>query len=305
MKCLASLTPTVPFELVVFANGLPLSQEIREALSAMPAPVKFGESSVELSPGAARNRALELVTTEWVHLLDDDSFWCAGYWETIRALLERSDAQVIGGPDSPAQGMNFFQVSVAIALSSPLCTGVTFARHRSLGKGISTATEERLTSCNLWVKTELLRKHPFPEDFYRAEETVLLLALQEEGTRMLYVPALRVGHHRRKNLLALLRPTIGAGYWRSRLLRMRKESLSIFALPSIFVLLHLLLFTHPDIFWELARVYGIVVLAASAGLSSQRRGLRYFPLVAFLHYFIVFFYGAGFLLERLGYRWKK
>jgi hypothetical protein len=47
-----------------------------------------------------------------------------------------------------------------------------------------------------------------------------------------------------------------------------------------------------------------VVLFISMGLSSRRNHFFHFPMVAFLHYFIVFLYGTGFILERVGYRWK-
>ena len=302
-KCLESLRPAAPFELVLFANGLPLSDNLKTFLSTYPGTVKLAGSDTQLTPGAARNRAAELTTGDWVHLIDDDSYWHKGYWEIAKNLLHDQNIEVLGGPDGSARPVSYFQESVSIALSSPLCTGTTFARHQGLGKSMVPATEEKLTSCNLWVRRELLLKYPFPEDFRRAEETVFLLSLQKDHHRMFYHPLIKVGHYRRKNLLGLLRPTLGAGYWRSRLLRTAGGT-TMFWLPSVFVLLHFLAFINFPLFLELAKVYMVMVMTVSMGLSSRRNRLSHFPLVAILHYVIVFLYGAGFLLERVRYKWK-
>lgn len=302
-KCLESLRPAAPFELVLFANGLPLSDNLKKYLEQYPGTVKISGSETQLTPGAARNKAAGLTSGEWVHLIDDDSYWMKGYWETVQGLLGDENIEVLGGPDGAARPVSYFQESVSIALSSPLCTGVTFARHKALGKSIVPATEEKLTSCNLWVRGEILKKYPFPEDFRRAEETVFLLALQKDHRKMFYHPLLRVGHYRRKNLLGLFRPTLGAGYWRSRLLR-TSGGTKMFWLPTVFVLLHLIAFYDFRLFLELAKVYIVMVTAVSMGLSSKRNRLSHFPLVAVLHYVIVFLYGGGFLLERAGYKWK-
>ncbi|MFL5783357.1 MAG: glycosyltransferase [Bacteriovoracaceae bacterium] len=304
LKCLDSLRAAPPFELVLFANGLPLSHKILDYLSSYPGIVRKEESPIQLSPGAARNKALTMVTTEWVHLIDDDSYWQNGYWQTVSQFLSNEKIDVLGGPDGPAAPMSYFQESVSIALSSPLCTGVTFARHQSLGKTIVSATEEKLTSCNLWIRSTLIKAHPFPEDFSRAEETWLLQGLERAGARMFYHPLMKVGHYRRKNLFSLVRPTLGAGFWRSRLIRKHGGRGAMFWMPSIFVLLHLLIFANPLLVFELAKVYVVMILAVSMGLSSKRNRFWHFPLVALLHYVIVFLYGTGFLLERGGMKWN-
>ena len=78
----------------------------------------------------------------------------------------------------------------------------------------------------------------------------------------------------------------------------------VFWLPSVFVLLHLIYFFDSFVFFELAKVYAVPVIAVSMGLSSRRNRFLNFPLVAVLHYVIIFLYGTGFLLERAGYKWK-
>ena len=72
-----------------------------------------------------------------------------------------------------------------------------------------------------------------------------------------------------------------------------------FYLPAFFVLLHLLFFLEPLSFWYLARLYLGVILFVSLGISVQAKRFSLFPLVAFLHYFVVFMYGIGFISERI------
>ncbi len=303
-KCLESLRLSLPFELVLFANGLPLSMDMVKKLEAFPGSVKMTGSSTQLPPGEARNKAFLETTGEWIHLIDDDSYWQKGYWDVVSPHLNDPKIEVLGGPDGPASPASYFQSSVSIALSSPICTGVTFARHKALGKSLVPATEEKLTSCNLWIRRDLLVRHQFPEDFRRAEENLFLQKLQKENRKIFYHPLMKVGHSRRKNLLELLPPTLGAGYWRSRLIRQHQSKGAFFWLPSVFVLLHFLFLVNAQFAFELARIYVFIVTFVSMGLSSSRNRFFHFPMVAVLHYFIVTFYGLGFLLERLGYKWK-
>jgi GT2 family glycosyltransferase len=143
----------------------------------------------------------------------------------------------------------------------------------------------------------------FPEDYLRTEETALLLELEKNGVRMFYHPDLKVGHHRRKDLISLIHPTFYGGYYRAKVL---KEKMAIdsglFWLPALFVLMHLLVFISPAIFWTLTRIYLGLIVMMSLNLASRRKKMVLFPYITILHYFIVFFYGLGFLSNRLGLR---
>jgi hypothetical protein len=154
------------------------------------------------------------------------------------------------------------------------------------------------------VRREILLQHKFPEDFRRAEENFFLQELEKEHRRMFYHPKLRVGHYRRENFKGLIRPTVGGGFWRSRLLRTHKGRGNIYWLPAIFVVGHFLILFDVTLFINLARVYGLIILFVSMGLSSRRNRMLCFPLVGLLHYVIVMLYGVGFLLERAGLKWK-
>jgi GT2 family glycosyltransferase len=300
MKCLDSLRPDgVSWQLILLANGQELSSDlITKAQSLTPHFTQLHSES-QLSPGKARNMALHAIEGEWVYFVDDDAMVLPGYWELALPLLNDARIDILGGPDSPAPGMNTLSLSLALALSSPFCTGATFSRHKSFGKKLRPADEETLTSCNLWVRRSALQHVAFPEDYIRAEETVFLQKLKSLGLGMYYHPKLKVAHFRRSRLMHLWRPTFYAGFYRSKLMKEKlKKGNEAFWLPTVFVLLHFLIFLEPVAFWYLARMYGSVITFVSIGIAMRARRFWLFPMIAFLHYFIVFMYGVGFLSER-------
>jgi glycosyltransferase involved in cell wall biosynthesis len=282
------------------ANGLKLSQATKEKLKALNNDVSIIDSEVQLTPGKARNLGLESVKHPWVYFIDDDAYLLPGYWDEALPLLKDEKIDVIGGPDAMAPGMNNFSEALSITLASPFCTGLTFSRHHPLGHRVMMADEEKLTSCNLWIRTKILGIHPFPEDFIRAEETVVLLNLSSLGARMYYHPKMRVAHFRRKTLKELFRPTFLAGYYRSRSMKTSKSVGSeVFWLPSVFAILHFTLFFAPSSFFVLTRLYLGIIGCVSIGLGFRAQRILLAPLILFLHWFIVFSYGTGFLYERI------
>lgn len=300
-KCLDSLLPPVAeWQLIILANGQKLSDQTLEKLKSFKAKVTMLESETVMTPGRARNMALSHVEHPWVYFLDDDAYVLPGYWEMASPLLKDPKIDVVGGPDSMAPGMNKFSEALAITLASPFCTGLTFSRHHSLGNRVMMADEEKLTSCNLWIRHSVLGENPFPEDFLRAEETVVLLNLSRLGARMYYHPKLRVAHFRRKKLSDLWHPTFLAGFYRSRSMKVSPSAGSeIFWLPSVFVLLHFSILLSPTLFWTLAQLYISVIACVSVGLGIKAERIVLAPVILFLHYFIVFSYGVGFLYEKI------
>jgi len=307
LKCLDSLRPQVEkWQLIIVANGLPVSEKVLTLAHSLTSEVDILQLEAKENPGKSRNEGIKLARHEWVYFIDDDAYVYPRYFETVMPILGQSRIDVLGGPDSPAKGMDHFSEALAITLASPFCTGQTFNRHNKKGKELISANEEILTSCNLWVRTQLLREVQFPEDYLRTEETALLLDLQKKGARMFYHPALVVAHHRRKDLASLLRPTFQAGYYRSKVLKDKSvRGGALFWLPSLFVVLHFLIFISPAFFLVLARIYVGLIVMMSLNLAARRQKIGLFGTIAMLHYFIVFVYGLGFLSHRLGFRANK
>lgn len=300
IKCLDSLNfSEVNWQLIIVANGEELPALIQDKANALTPNLTLLSTDTQLSPGRARNIGMLEALGEWLFFLDDDASLLPGYWDIAKPLLSESKIEVLGGPDSPAKGMNSLSLSLALALSSPFCTGATSFRHKSFGSKLQLADEEKLTSCNLWVRRNSLDGINFPEDYFRAEETIFLQKLKLAKKGMYYHPKLKVAHARRSSLKQLFRPTFLAGYYRSKLMKEKlKKGNEAFWLPSVFVLLHLLIFFDQEVFWYLARMYGSVIIFVSIGLAMRAKRFYLFPLISFLHYFIVFLYGIGFLAER-------
>jgi len=300
IKCLDSLVfPDSNWQLILIANGEELAQEVHNKASTLTSNLLVMHTEIQLTPGKARNVGMSEAAGEWIYFLDDDAALTNGYWELAQDLLRDERIDVLGGPDSPAKGMNALSLSLALTLSSPFCTGTTFNRHKSIGKNLIPADEEKLTSCNLWVRKSSLNGIEFPEDYLRAEETIFLQKLKKAGVGMFYHPRLRVTHTRRSKLGQLFRPTFYAGYYRSKLMKEKlKSGNEAFWLPALFVLLHFIIFLDQGVFWYLARMYGSIIIFVSIGLAMRSRRFYLFPLISFLHYFVVFMYGVGFLTER-------
>lgn len=293
--------PVENWQIILVANGLPLSTELLEFASSLCPDVEILNLPHKELPGRARNLALEKVKHEWIFFIDDDAYVFPRYFEILWPQLQNEKIEVLGGPDAPAKGMDRFSEALALTLSSPFCTGTTYARHQGKGHGLQLATEEILTSCNLWLRQELVKEVRFPEHYLRTEETSLLLELKQRGAGMFYHPELRVGHHRRKNFHSLLYPTFYAGYYRSQVMKDKNSTIGKFWLPAIFVLLHLTMFYQFSLFLLLARIYLGIIVLMSLNLASRRRKMSLFIEITLLHYFIVFIYGVGFLAHRLGW----
>ncbi len=304
-KCLESLNCCQgEWQLLIVVNGGQLSQEIIEKTRTLTPHFSLIQNALELPPGKARNHAIKEVKGEWVFFLDDDAYLLPSYGEVVLPFLSNPNIDVLGGPDSPPPGMSALSLSLALSLSSPFCTGPTFGRHKSIGQRERVCDEETLTSCNLWIRTSLLGDTPFPEDYLRGEETLLLARLKQEGRGIYYHPKLKVAHFRRTKWIRLLKPTFFAGFYRSKFMRLNQQKNNgIFWLPSLFVLLHFLIFLDPMVFFYLARMYLSVIFFVGLALAMRVKEIKLFPLIAFIHYFVVFTYGLGFLIERV--KWRR
>lgn len=235
---------------------------------------------------------LEEAEGEWVLILREDATLSKKYWDIVIPLLLESKLEVLGGPDRPHLESSAISRSLGIALSSPFCTGMSFARYRSLGNKLTSGDEEKLGEGALWVRREFLtRLLPHHE---------LLQSLNREGRSIFYHPRLISFRSYENTMGKIAKASFHRGRERSRLNRLKLTSGGeAFWLPSIFVFLHFLLLVDGEAFLALAKLYWGIVLFVSLGLSLQNKKLWLFPLVALMHYFVVMFYGIGFLYQRI------
>lgn len=256
----------------------------------------------DLSPGRVRNLALNEAQGQWVFFLYEDSHVGAHYWENLLPLLNDSKIDVVGGPVLPSSGIDAVSRSLSLALASSFCTGATFARYQALGKKLMVADEEKLSVANLWIRRELLNDAKFPEDYLRGEEILLLQELKARGAGTYYLPRLITYQFHEMRPMDFL----WEGYYRSKLMKRKiAPGQEVYWLPAIFILLHFFVFLDLTLFWTMARLYWGIIAFVSLGLSMRSLQPWLFPLVALMHYFVVLFYGVGFILERLKFKPRK
>lgn len=300
LNCLNSLSELEKFfdlELILFVNGQSLNSEAYTEIKA-----KFKNLTVleekRVTPGVARNMAMNKATGDWIFFIDDDASLPEGYGASVSKIFsEHTDWESFGGPDAVTKNSDTFQQSLAIALSSPFCTGPTYRRHTPKDKDIYLGSEKDLTSCHLWVKREVITNNKiiFAEEFHRGEETTFLQDLAKGGVSLWVVPRLWVFHERRKTFFELLRPLFFGGYYRSAI---SPGLFQVFALPSVMVLGHGLIFFNPLLFILLFEIYFCLIAIISFGLCLKAKKIKCTPYVIVLHYVMVTLYGIGYLYQR-------
>jgi glycosyltransferase involved in cell wall biosynthesis len=296
-KCLASLSSWIelhPVEVIVILNGDDPETENYLSQSKMRS-LQWHKTKEILHPGAARNFGLNFIKGEWTFLIDDDARVTPGYLEYwIKLAREFPLAQVMGGPDSPPPDSDGVPVAVSIALASPLCSGATYKRHNAVGLNPEQTDETTLTSCNLWIRSHWWHKGMrFPENYLRGEETVLLREIQKRTDELWWFPGLAVWHLRRNNFLSLAKASWGGGYFRARVIKESGGDKWYFLSP-LFVILHFSIVAMPPFFIFLVCFWLLIVGSMSIGLSFRMGRLKLFPIVIFLHWWILFNYGCGF-----------
>ncbi len=245
-----------------------------------------------MTPAQARNTALQRVKGEWVGFLDDDIKVPNHYYETLEKILNEQDCDVLGGPDATFPNAGPWEQSIGLALKSPLSTSKTRFRHNNKLKVLTNVDESSLILCNLWIKRNVLGDKPFPENFWRNEENVMLHYLGLQQIKMIWSPELFVYHKRKGNFLSLYRAVSSSGENRLRSFILQPDSLDFrFFVPSIFTLYLLLfpiLFSINSNFVLFAILYLIINLT-----TSIYYGKTLWARVSLIQFMINISYGLG------------
>ncbi len=307
LKCLESLNlPTQDWQLVIVSNGHALSEKVMGKARTLSHETEFVQLPHVETPGKAKNVGLQYVKYDWTFFLDEDCYVLPRYFEIILPLLSLEKIDVLGGPEIAAKGANKFSQALAMTLASPFCSGPSFARYTSKGRHLIPCGEESLSSSNLWARTHLLKEVSFPDDDQISEGTALIHDLKQRGAHLFYHPGLLVGRYQDRNLQSVLNSVFKRGHKRSRTIKEKSINGSgLFWLAPLFVVLHLLVFLSPVLFWSLFRFYFGIIVMMSLNLGARRKKMGLFPLISIFHYLIVFAYGLGFLSQRLGFKSPK
>jgi GT2 family glycosyltransferase len=154
-------------------------------------------SDDRLFAGAARNRGLQLATTEWAAFIDEDILVDQGWHAAVQSCIARGDVDAINGSVGFAAsggywGMSrwFFEFSSAHPYLPP--------RRAETGGG-----------GNLIVRRDIFRSlGAFPENWRMAEDVMALARLAQSGGRIQFYPK-ALGRHVN---IGGMRSTLGHSY---------------------------------------------------------------------------------------------
>jgi len=305
------------FEIIIVLNGEDL--ETLSSLISYAGPLQIIELKKGLSPGAARNLAIEKGTGEYLVFLDDDITLPHFYFSLAQQELKTS-LDMLGGPDITTPNGSFFQKALGLAQQSPLSSAHTRYRHEdyeNIGKNQPTNSKRgsEFILCNLWIRRSFLIQHnlKFDDRFFRNEENVLIHQMSQFPHSFNFQPRLFVYHQKKKNMTQLCRAVFSSGHHRIKSFALFPDSFEVIYLtPAVFVLYLVslsLLRQWPYAFLPL-QIYLIMNLMLTYRLTTRKeQNLRFAPLVFLLQIMMNLSYGVGTLfglarwgLERLKFR---
>lgn len=192
--------------------------------------------SGSVGPAKKRDLGAQYAQGEILCFLDDDSYPDRNILELAKYYFKDLNVVALGGPALTPQGDSFWQrVSGAVFLSK--FSGGNPERYMSIGtvKEISD-----WPSVNLMVrKKDFLAIGGFNSPYWPGEDTKLCLDLIEKThKKILYIPKMRVWHHRREGLVAHLKQVGAYGLHRGYFARIYPKTSRKFMYftPTLFLI---------------------------------------------------------------------
>ena len=189
----------------------------------------------KVRPAEKRNLGIKESKGSIVAFIDDDAYPDVHWLEYAIRYFGDDTIGAVGGPGvTPANDPYLARVG-GRAYDNILLSGNY--RYRYKAGGVRRDVDD-YPSCNLFVRTDLLRKiNGYRTDFWPGEDTLLCKDIIDSGKRIVYDPWVVVNHHRRKlfgpHLRQLGRYAFHRGYF---VKRYPSNSLRLsYFIPSLFV----------------------------------------------------------------------
>jgi cellulose synthase/poly-beta-1,6-N-acetylglucosamine synthase-like glycosyltransferase len=235
------------WELIILPNDADLDEWHDTRIQIIP--------SGRVGPAKKRDMGAELARGEILVFLDDDSYPEPNILNIAEHYFTDNNVVALGGPAMTPKSDSFWQrVSGAVFLSK--FSGGAPERYVPIGPP---RPVDDWPSVNLMVrKKEFLQIGGFNSIYWPGEDTKLCLDLiKKTGKTILYIPEMRVWHHRRAGLLTHLRQVGGYGLHRGYFAKRYPESsrrIKYFA-PSALLLYLFLSLLLPLIWPNLALIF--------------------------------------------------
>lgn len=189
----------------------------------------------KVRPAEKRNIGIKEAKGSVVAFIDDDAYPDAHWLEYAIKYFGDGTIGAVGGPGVTPPNDPYLARVGGRAYDNILLSGNY--RYRYKAGGVRRDVDD-YPSCNLFVRTDLLRKiNGYRTDFWPGEDTLLCKDIIDSGKRIVYDPWVVVNHHRRKlfgpHLRQLGRYAFHRGYF---VKRYPSNSLRLsYFIPSLFV----------------------------------------------------------------------
>jgi len=227
------------WELIIIPNDAVESEWRDERITVI--------ASGRVGPADKRDMGARLAKADILVFLDDDAYPQENLLDVANQYFADSHIVALGGPAVTPPHDTFWQrVSGAVFLSK--ISGGAPERYVPIGK---VRPVDDWPSVNLMVRKDaFLAIGGFNSPYWPGEDTKLCLDLiQKTGKQILYVPEIRVWHHRRAGLMAHLKQVGAYGLHRGYFARKYPQTSRklVYFVPSAFVLFVVLTIIVPSI----------------------------------------------------------
>lgn len=244
-----------------------------------------------IKPSHKRNIGIRIARGDVMAFIDADARPFPDWLHNALRHLGKDDVGAVGGPNLTPPEDSLMQKASGDILASYVAWGPSAVRNRVNAKHVNGMAVREMPSCNLIVKTALIRKTcGFDAATLTGEDSKLCFDIRNLGQKVLYAPDVRVYHHRRR----LYRPHLKQMYVYGRdKVWVIKGNFSkdafFYFIPFgfiLFLLSGLIVSVAYDrvagIYWTLVAAYLLVAFTGSV-IQSPKRCLLVFPGIVLTH----------------------
>lgn len=243
---------------------------------------------------AAWNQGIERASGEIIGIVGAHSVLAPDYVTTAVATLNRTGADMVGGPMS-AKSDGVVGQAVAVATSTPF--GVGGARFHY------TDREEDVDTVYMGLcRAEVYRSLGFDEEMVRNQDDELSYRLLDRGGRIVCDPRIRSTYHNRATWRGLARQYFEYGFWKVQVMRKHPRQVRARHLAPVALVVTLgasavlAVTTSQGLILLAVAVGGYVLADLSASLAATRRHLTLLPAVSAVYPVLHLSYGSGFIV---------
>lgn len=255
----------------------------------------------EMIQSAAWNKGIQLAQGDVISIVSAHSELATDYASKLVETLQRTGADMVGGP-THAAATGYVAEAIAIALNSSF--GVGDAQFHYATKEVEVDTVF-MGTCWRHIYEQL---GGFDMEMVRNQDDEFSYRLRENGGTIICNPEIKSRYFNRATLRGLVRQYYQYGYYKIRV--MQKHPLQMRwrqFVPSVFVAMLILSFVLGLLgfgWLSLALVLGSYLVASliASLLTAMRKGMRYLPILPVTYGILHTSYGIGFWVGLIVFR---